>query len=85
MRKCVPSKEGALSLPPNEVSVGCAGRTQSTHKIFRGAAGDRKGTGSRKPGRQLFENVFWPKKGIGYAYATEHQNLAGLSNTFLLY
>lgn len=58
MRTCVPSKEGALSLPPNEVSVGCVGRTQSTHKILGGVAGDRKGTRSQKPGRQLFEKVF---------------------------
>lgn len=55
-------KEGALSLSLSEVSVECAGRTRGTPKILAGAAGDRKGTRSQKPGRRLFEKVWWQKK-----------------------
>lgn len=51
MTKCLPCKEGALSLPLSEVSVRCTGRTRGTPKILAGAAGDRKGTRSQKPGR----------------------------------
>lgn len=81
----MPCKEGALSLPLNEVSVGCTGRTQSTHKILAGAADDRKVTG-QKPGRQLFEKkMFWRKGRMERAYATKYQKLVGLSSSFLIY
>lgn len=55
---CAPSEKGAFCLPPKGVCAGGAGRTQSSRNISAGAACERKGTESRKRGRQLFEKGF---------------------------